>query len=252
MTKSLLIISLFLLASCLKTAEQVQREKKMAEIPDQVQSSQKMMSDLLIQMKDLRAQMNTLNGRIEELEYKQGQTDPEKEKKSSETMNLIQNQQTAQATQLEEIKAELKEQRAFLEKVTSSLKNISSGDTKKKSAKSELTSALSLVSANKYSEARKELEALIGNSELTAGDTNKLYHGLGRTEFYTKNYDKALVYFSKIYTKYPKASLAPSSLLFIARSLSKLGKKDEAKEAFDQVTSQYAGSKEAEEAKKEM
>lgn len=132
MTKSLLIISLFLLASCLKTAEQVQREKKMAEIPDQVQSSQKMMSDLLIQMKDLRAQMNTLNGRIEELEYKQGQTDPEKEKKSSETMNLIQNQQTAQATQLEEIKAELKEQRAFLEKVTSSLKNISSGDTKKK------------------------------------------------------------------------------------------------------------------------
>lgn len=134
MTKSLLIISLFLLASCLKTAEQVQREKKMAEIPDQVQSSQKMMSDLLIQMKDLRAQMNTLNGRIEELEYKQGQTDPEKEKKSSETMNLIQNQQTAQATQLEEIKAELKEQRAFLEKVTSSLKNISSGDTKKKKA----------------------------------------------------------------------------------------------------------------------
>ena len=252
MTKSLLLVSLFLLASCLKTAEQVQREKKMAEIPSQVQSSQKMMSDLLIQMKDLRAQMNTLNGRIEELEYKQGQTDPEKEKKASETMNLIQNQQTAQATQLEEIKADLKEQRSFLEKVTSSLKNISSGDNKKKSAKGELASALSLVSSNKYADARKELEALIGNPGLTAGDTNKLYHGLGRTEFYTKNYDKALVYFSKIYTKYPRSSIAPSSLLFIARSLSKLGKTDEAKEAFEQVTTQYAGSKEAEEAKKEM
>lgn len=252
MTKSLLLVSLFLLASCLKTAEQVQREKKMAEIPDQVQSSQKMMSDLLIQMKDLRSQVNTMNGRIEELEYRQGQTDPEKDKKSSETMNLIQNQQTAQATQLEEIKAELKEQRTFLEKVTSSLKNISSGDTKKKSAKSELNSALGLVTSNKFSDARKELENLIGNPELTAGDINKLYHGLGRVEFYTKSYDKALVYFSKIYTKYPKASLAPSSLLFIARSLSNLGKKDEAKEAFEQVTKQYAGSKEADEAKKEI
>ena len=132
MKKILLLTSLFLLASCLKTAEQVQREKKMAEIPDQVQSSQKMMSDLLIQVKDLRSQVNTLNGRIEELEYKQGQTDPEKDKKSFETMNLIQNQQTAQATQLEEIKAELKEQRSFLEKVTASLKNMSSGDSKKK------------------------------------------------------------------------------------------------------------------------
>lgn len=251
MTKSILIISLLLLVSCLKTAEQVQREKKMAEIPDQVQSSQKMMSDLLIQMKDLRSQMNTLNGRIEELEYKQGQSDPEKDKRSAETMNLIQNQQTAQATQLEEIKSELKEQRSFLEKVTSSLKNISSGDSKKKSAKSELASALELVKANKYAEARRDLEALMGDSELTAGDTNKLYHGLGRVEFYTKNYDKALVYFSKIYTKYPKASLAPSSLLFIGRSLSKLGKKDEAREAFDQVSSQYPGSKEAAEAKKE-
>ncbi len=252
MKKILLLTSLFLLASCLKTAEQVQREKKMAEIPDQVQSSQKMMSDLLIQVKDLRSQVNTLNGRIEELEYKQGQTDPEKDKKSFETMNLIQNQQTAQATQLEEIKAELKEQRSFLEKVTASLKNMSSGDSKKKSAKSELASALSLVKNDKYADARKELEALIDNPGLTAGDTNKLYHGLGRVEYYTKNYDKALVYFSKIYTKYPRSSIAPSSLLFIARSLSKLGKNDEAKEAFTQVTNQYAGSKEAEEAKKEM
>jgi TolA-binding protein len=61
-----------------------------------------------------------------------------------------------------------------------------------------------------------------------------------------------LIYFSKIYSKYPKSSLAASSLLFIGQNLEKMGKKDEAKEAYAKVVEDYAGSKEAKEAKKEM
>ncbi len=60
------------------------------------------------------------------------------------------------------------------------------------------------------------------------------------------------MYFSKVYTKYPKASLAPNSLLYIAKSLKKLGKKDEAKEAFQRCVDDYPGSNEAAEAKKEI
>jgi TolA-binding protein len=108
------------------------------------------------------------------------------------------------------------------------------------------------VKQGKLSQARPELEALIDAEGLTPGDNNKLLHGLGRVEYGLKNYDKALVYFSKVYTKYPKASLAPSSLLFIARSLKKLGKTDEAKEAFNRVAEDYPDSSEAAEAKKEI
>ena len=46
--------------------------------------------------------------------------------------------------------------------------------------------------------------------------------------------------------------MGPSSLLFIGRCLEKMGKKDEAKEAYAKVVEDYAGSKEAKEAKKEM
>jgi len=71
-------------------------------------------------------------------------------------------------------------------------------------------------------------------------------------EFYTGHNDKALVYFSKIYTKYPRSSLAASSLLFIGRSLKKTGKTEEAKQAFQQVVDDYKGTKEANAAKKEL
>ncbi len=152
--------------------------------------------------------------------------------------------------------AELKEQRAFLEKVTASLSSIGTEKPraagKKKNVKADLSDALSLVKEGKYSQAKTDLEALIDAEGLSPGDNNKIMHGLGRIEYYTKNYDKALVYFSKIYTKYPKASLAPNSLLYIAKSLKKLGKKDEAKEAFTRVAEDYPGSSESAEAKKEI
>jgi TolA-binding protein len=124
--------------------------------------------------------------------------------------------------------------------------------SKKKSAKAELSDALDLVKAGKYKEARPELESLIEADGLSAGDNNKIYHGLGRIEYYTKTYDKALVYFSKIYTKFPKSSLAPGALLYIAKSLKKLNKTAEAKEAFTRCAEDYPGSNEAAEAKKEI
>ncbi|NDD86069.1 hypothetical protein EBZ38_17555, partial [bacterium] len=87
---------------------------------------------------------------------------------------------------------------------------------------------------------------------LSQGDKNKLLHGLGKVEYFSGNLEKAMVYFSKIFTKYPKATLAPSSLLFIGRSLNKMGKKDEAKEAFKKVIEDYKDTKEANEARKEI
>ena len=253
MTKLLTLVLLLTLASCLKTAEQVQREKRMESMSEQMQSSQGLLADVLNQIKDMQSQLDRLNGRVEELEHKQKNIDPEKLNKMSENVNLVQTQQTAQSTQLQEIQAELKEQRGFLEKVTTTLGQMGKekpASAKKKSAKEQLASALALVKKDKYKAAREELEALIDHPELTPGDHNKVFHGLGKVEYFSKDYEKALVYFSKIYTKFPKASLAPSSLLFIARSFQKLGKTDEAKEAFAKVVEDYPNSPEAAEAKK--
>lgn len=250
-------LTILLLASvaCIKTAEQVEREKRVESMSEQMKDSQGLLADMVSQMKDMQSQLDRLNGKVEELEHKNKQLNPENLNKMNETVTLMKTQQETDSAQLQQIQNELKEQRSFIEKVTASLASggaKSSGGSQKKSAKSELAHALELVKNNSYNDARVELESLIDHPELTPGDHNKVMHGLGRVEYFTKNYEKGLVFFSKIYSKYPKASLAPSSLLFIARSLVKLGKKEEAKEAYAKVIEDYGSSKEAKEAKKEM
>lgn len=256
MMKILSLASLILLSTaCIKTAEQVQREKRFESMNEQMKDSQGLVADLLAQMKDMQSQLNKMNGRLEELEHRQQQVNPENINKMNETLNVMKAKQDADSTALMQIQAELKDQRAFMEKVTQSLaaaKEAPKSTSKKKSAKTDLAEALELIKQDKYDSARSELEALIEHPDLTPGDHNKVLHGLGKVEYYTGNSDKALVYFSKIFTRFPKATLAPSSLLFIGRSLSKMGKKDEAKEAFAKVIEDYKGSKEANEAKKEL
>jgi TolA-binding protein len=252
-----LIALLSLSTACIKTADQVQREKRFESMTEQMKDSQGLVADLVNQMKDMQGQLDKLNGKIEELEHRQKQVNPENINKMSETMNVIKSQQESEGTQLQQIQTELKEQRAFIEKVIAGLASVKEApapakSAKKKSARTDLDNGLDLIKKDKYDEARTELEALIDHADLTPGDHNKVLHGLGKVEYYTGNTDKALVYFSKIYTKYPKATLAPSSLLFIGRSLAKMGKKDEAKEAFNKVIEDYKGSKEANEAKKEL
>jgi TolA-binding protein len=255
MIRILSLISLIVLsAACIKTADQVNREKRFDSMTDQLKDSQGLVSNLLAQMKDMQSQLNSMNGKIEELEHSQKQVDPQKLSKMSETMNLIKTQQETESGQLEQIQNELKEQRGFMEKVTATLSSMKAAPkaSKKKNAKADLNSGLDLIKKDKYAEAKKQLEGLIDHEDLTPGDHNKVLHGLGKVEYYTGNTDKGLVYFSKIYTKYPRSSLAPSSLWFIGRSLKKLGKTDEAKQAFAKVVEDYPSSKEANEAKKEL
>ena len=245
----LLVLSL----SCIKTADQVNREKRVESMSEQMKDSQGLVADMVSQMKDIQSQLDKMNGRIDELEHKNKKIDPEAINKMSENMGVIKTQQEAQSSQLLQIQNELKEQRAFIEKVTANLSHVSTGNkSQKKSAKSELEHALGLIKQDAFTDAKSELETLIDHPELSLGDHNKVFHGLGKVEYYIKNYEKSLIYFSKIYSKYPKSSLAASSLLFIGQNLEKMGKKDEAKEAYAKVVEDYAGSKEAKEAKKEM
>jgi TolA-binding protein len=259
MMKLISLISLIVLSTaCIKTADQVNREKRFESMSEQMKDSQGLVADLVSQMKDMQQQLDKMNGRLEEIEHRQKQVDPQNIAKMNETMNVMKTQQETESQQLLAIQNELKEQRTFLEKVTASLaaaKESAPKETKsskKKSARGDLEEALADVKSNNYDDARTTLESLIDHEDLTPGDHNKVLHGLGRVEYYTGHPDKALVYFSKIYTKFPKASLAPSSLLFIGRSLEKMGKKDEAKEAYAKVIEDYKGSKEANEAKKEL
>jgi TolA-binding protein len=257
MIKIIACMLTFVLASgCIKTAEQVHREKRYESMAEELKDSQGLVSEVLTQLKDMQRQLDRMNGKLEEIEHRQKKVDPEQINRMSESVNLLKNQRETDAAQMLQMQNELKEQRGFIEKVTTTLSSMGQSKAapaaKKKGPKEQLNDAMDLIKASKYKEARVELEALIDHKELTPPDNNKVLHGLGKVEFYTKNYEKALVYFSKVYTKYPKSSLAPSSLLFIGKTLGKMGKKEEAAEAYAKLGEDYPTSKEAAEAKKEI
>lgn len=252
MKTAIALFSLILLSTaCIKTAEQVNREKKLDSISEQVKDSQGLVAEMASMLRDMQGQLDRQTGKIEELEHKVAGSDL---KQMSETLNLIKTQNEALTNENNQLKEqmgslqnEMKEQRDFIEKVTKSLGTMKSSSTssQKKSAKTDLEKALNLIKDDKYKEARSLLEPIIDHEDLTPGEKNKVMHSLGKVEFYTKNYDQSLVYFSKVYTKYPKSSLAPNALLFIGRSLKSLNKKSEAKEAFEQVKENYAGTADA-------
>src|SRR5690606_23326779 len=98
MVKNFALISLIVLSTaCIKTADQVNHEKRFDSISEQVKDSQGLVADLLAQMKDLQSQLNQMNGKIEELEYRQKQVDPENIKKMNESLNVIKTQQESEA-----------------------------------------------------------------------------------------------------------------------------------------------------------
>lgn len=243
-------VSLVSLAGCLKTAEQVRREQRVESMSQELASSQNIVADLTVMLKGLQTQIDTLTGRVEELEQAQLQLAKVDPKALSESVVVLKQQvDTLTATQATHGQ-EIKQQREFIEKVTDRLgKMTSSAPAPAKNAKQNVQAALKLVNQKKWDQARAALEELIASPSLSPADLNKAYHGLGLVEFGQKNWEKSLVLFSKIYTKYPKSSLAPSSLLHIGRALAKLEKKDESQQALQQLKEQYPQSAAAKEVK---
>jgi predicted nucleic acid-binding Zn-ribbon protein len=121
MKNILVCILLLTFSACIKTADQVQREKRFDNMSEQMKDSQGLVADMVGSMKDLQSQLDKMNGRIEEIEHRQKQVKPDELAKMTESMNQIKTQQESEATQLQQIQNELKEQRAFIEKVTKSL-----------------------------------------------------------------------------------------------------------------------------------
>ena len=257
MKTAIALFSLFIIATgCIKTADQVNREKKLDNISEQVKDSQGLVADMANMLRDMQAQLDKQHGKLEEIEHQSTGVDV---KKMNETLNLMKTQNESLAEENKEMKTqmlglqdEMKAQREFMEKVTKSLGSMKEEPAQKKSEKTDLEKALTFIKENKYKEARELLEPIIDDKELSPGDKNKVLHSMGKVEFYTKNYEQAMVYFSKVFTRYPKSSFAPNALLFIGKSLKAMNKKAEAKEAFEQVKANYASSPDAKAASTEI
>ncbi len=257
MTKILVLITLLSLTSCFKTAEEIRREK---EIDQQLTQSNQTIASLNEQIAQLKMAITSTSGKLEEINYSQNQEESETQKtlvanllQINEQLKVLMEENKLQKEQISALSKELESQKEFIKKVTSTLKGInSSGGSSSRSKGSLLKQAHKAFEKNKQKEARDLYNRVLAEEKINNAQKNHVYFNLGLLDYWNKRYDEALVYFSKIYTKYPRSSLSPRALLYIARSFKKSKKLEEAKATYSEVMSNYPKSKQATYAKKEL
>ena len=249
MTKKLLfsVLTLTILSSCFKTAEEIHREKL---IDQQLSQSSKIIADLTGQVSDLKSRQAQTSGQIEEYDHQIKTTSEQQSTSFTKSMIQLQEQMKLLAQENLEIKEELKRQKSYLEKVNQALSQI--GGTSKKSSKSLLQQAHKAFEKNKQKEAARLYNLVLKKQKINNSKKNHVFYNLGLLKYWNKKYDDALVYFSKIYTKYPKSSFAPNALLHIARSFNKKKMNDEAVATYQELIDNYPKSSQAVKAKKEI
>jgi TolA-binding protein len=252
----LLLTIPLLLTSCFKTAEDIQREKK---VNQQLEQSSRIIAELTSQITELRGGLASTSGQIEELDHKSVKTKEEQQQtfgqslsQLAEQMKIISEDNSKVKLELQSIREEQTKQRNFIKKITGTLSSIANGKPTKKKSSSKLRNAHRQFEKNKLVKAKQLYLELLSGKTINAAQRNHVFFNLGLMDYWNKKYNDALVYFSKIFSKYPRSSFAPRSLLYIARSFKKLNKRDEANESFSVLIRDYPKSKHAKTAKEEM
>lgn len=249
-----LLLCLIILTSCFKTAEEIKREK---QVDQQLEQQTKLVTDLTSRVQSLQEQLALATGQLEEMDHKTKQANMEKAQSIGENLTQLNEQikvlledNKNMKSQIAGLQKDIDEQRKYIKKVTGALSNVAGARPAKSSGNSLQKAHTAFEKGNKN--AKDLYLAVLEDGSINNAQKNHVYFNLGLIEYRAKDFEKALVYFSKIYTNYPKSSFASRSLLYIARSFKALKKNEEANVSYQELVDKYPKSKHAEAAKKEM
>ena len=238
------------LTGCFKTAEEIKREK---QVDTQLQQSSQIIADLTTQINELKGGLAQTSGQLEEIDHKTNQkTLTESQTLSDRILQLqsqievMQKEQATQQKQINELQKTIKSQNKYIKKVNKTLDKM--GDA---GPADLLQKAHKAFEKNQQKNALDLYQQVLSENKINAAQKNHVYYNVGLLYYWKKNYDEALVHFSKIYTKYPKSSFAPKSLLYIARSFKNQKKNAEASAIYEELIKNYPKSKQANKAKSE-
>lgn len=246
-----LILPIVLLTSCFKTAEEIKREK---EIDRQLNQSSKIIAELRTELNNLRGTVAATSGQIEEIDYKTKTSKAEtleditqRLDQLTEQVKVLAEENKSTQQQLASINADIGKQKKYISKVTGTLSEMSGS-----SSSDLLTKANKAFSKNQQKKAKDLYQEVLNQGKISNATKNKVYYNLGLLEYWGSQYNNALIYFSKIYDKYPRSSKAPGSLFYIGLSFKKQKEKAKASAIFQELINKYPKSPFAKKAKKEL
>lgn len=249
---SLLTLSM-LLTSCFKTAEEIKKEQQR---DTQIKQSSQMVAELTLQVRDLQTKLANATGQIEEVEHNTKTKTEETTMTFTQTIASLSEQVKALSdeskinkTKIAALEVEVESQKKYIKNVNKTLGKIA-GPTKRSSS-SKLKIAHKAFEKNQQKKATKLYLDVLNSGKINARQKNHVRYNLGLLHYWKKDYNNALVYFSQIYTKYPKSSWAPKCLLYIARSFRGQKKMAESNATYNELIAKYPKSSSAKSAKKE-
>ncbi|HAZ14389.1 MAG: hypothetical protein A2X86_19365 [Bdellovibrionales bacterium GWA2_49_15] len=263
---ALLTITIFLFSSC-ATREEIQRRELLKNLSEEVQTGQKTSSEVISKIQEYEERMNAMDGRIEEMTHRKDQNLQRELESIKNNLRLIKEEvetlKQGHEQRLTQLEAKQNEQQKFMDQIVSTLEKLSHlpASTSKKNKKADAqgespkeASAYDEAMANynrgNFQEAREMLTVLLHDKSIKGLKLAKVLHNLGMSEFKLGNFEGSTAYFGRLYTDFPSSTLNSTGLLSLGKALAKIGKKEEAKQAFQELIDKFSKTKAAAEAKK--
>ncbi|WP_127718182.1 tol-pal system YbgF family protein [Halobacteriovorax sp. HLS] len=252
--KFLALSSLIIFGSC-KTQEEIQREQMVDNLSIQMVENQSLTADSKVRLQNIEERLGMLTGQVEETNHstkeqlsKEVQTLREKVTFLEEKEKANQTTQDMNQKRLTEIEDQLVKQDAYLKKL---LATLSGATAAKKSSKklSDYDSAMLDYKKGHYSSARPKLEALESSSKIKGSKRTRVLHNLGMVSYIGKDDKAAVVYFSKLFTEFPKSNYNANGMLFLSKSLVRMKQNDQAKQTLEELIKRFPKSKKVKDAK---
>ncbi len=233
-----------------KTREDIAREQMVDNIAVQIQDNQKLSADATVRLQQIEERLSAITGKVEETQHEANQSIDTKVKIVEERLTLLETNQQSQTEKLKTIEGKLAQQDKYLKDVLKTLQGLSKKPSRSKKKSSPYQEAMRNYGKGKYKLAKTQLEELITNKKLKSSQIARITHNLGMIAYMDKDNQKALIYFSKLFTQYPKTGYNKNGLLFLARTFERLGQKEEAKQTLNELIQKFPKAKQVKQAKK--
>ena len=219
----------------------------------QLVQNQKISAESGIEIQGMKDHITQVSGKLELLEHKSKQQSLENQKLIKERLSLVEEKNNQLMDDIailkkdqENLAKKVDQQSKFIKNVLGSLKKL--GKTPKVSKKSLFDRAMRDYKKGHYKKAKKKLLSLFDNTKLKASKRAHITHNLGMISYIGKKNQKALFYFSKLFTEYPKSGFNKNGLYHLAKTFKRLKKNDEATQTYKELIKRFPKSKMAKKA----
>lgn len=244
--KWLMLASLLCTTAC-KTQEEIQREQVVDNISIQMVENQKLTAGANIRLQNIEERLGMLTGQVEDSTHNTKEELTKQVEELKAKITLLEEKDKANDEELSKIKAKLEAQDKYLKKVLSTLSSKTTKAKKKKT--SPYSEAMSAYTSGKYQRAQALLSNLEAQNKIKGKRRARILHNLGMSAYINKNNNDATVFFSKLFTEFPKSNYNANGLLYLSKTLQRLKQNEQAKQTLQELIKRFPKSKKVKEAK---